>query len=208
MIGNSWVQHIIAEKCWLVVCWYQLKLHIVQDNLFIVMDLTFDKRRMFGSCYDKLVNTIQGDGLPFSRMPGPTSWPLIGTLHLYHWTHQYSFSRLHWNGWAKFKGRQSLRHEFIFRIQCYLLVAISHILYVSWCPKKPFLKWPLHCTNTIHKLFEANYVKWIWNLISCCQNISPWHFLQKLWTVGYPLKGHSYENVCEIITLNDRLDPN
>jgi hypothetical protein len=22
------------------------------------------------------------------------------------------------------------------------------------------------------------------------------------------LKGHSYENVCEIITLNDRLDPN
>ncbi len=52
--------------------------------------------------------------MPFSMMPGPHSLPLVGTLHLYHWTRTYSFDRLHWNGWAKFKGSLLGRSKFPF----------------------------------------------------------------------------------------------
>ncbi|XP_023335363.1 cytochrome P450 302a1, mitochondrial [Eurytemora carolleeae] len=38
---------------------------------------------------------------PFSSMPGPPSYPIIGTLPLYIYYKKYSLNRLHWNGRSK-----------------------------------------------------------------------------------------------------------
>nr|QTW43643.1 CYP302A1 [Eurytemora affinis] len=38
---------------------------------------------------------------PFSSMPGPPSYPIIGTLPLYLYYKKYSLDRLHWNGRSK-----------------------------------------------------------------------------------------------------------
>ena len=40
--------------------------------------------------------------LPFSAMPGPVSFPLVGCLPHY-WSGRYSLDRLHWNGLAKYR---------------------------------------------------------------------------------------------------------
>jgi hypothetical protein len=39
----------------------------------------------------------------FSSIPGPYSYPLIGTLGSYFLTKKYHFDRLHWNGKKKFE---------------------------------------------------------------------------------------------------------
>ena len=39
---------------------------------------------------------------PFLSMPGPSPFPLLGTLP-YYFTGRYSFDRLHWNGQSKRK---------------------------------------------------------------------------------------------------------
>lgn len=39
---------------------------------------------------------------PFSEMPGPKPWPLVGTLP-YYWTGEYSWDRLHQTGAIKCK---------------------------------------------------------------------------------------------------------
>ena len=40
---------------------------------------------------------------PFSAIPGPKSYPIVGTLHNYLWTKKYSFDRLHHNGLKKYR---------------------------------------------------------------------------------------------------------
>ena len=42
------------------------------------------------------------EGRPFSEMPGPKPWPLVGTLP-YYWTGEYSWDRLHKTGALKCK---------------------------------------------------------------------------------------------------------
>ena len=39
----------------------------------------------------------------FISIPGPKSYPLIGTLGSYFLTKKYQFDRLHWNGKKKFE---------------------------------------------------------------------------------------------------------
>ena len=44
----------------------------------------------------------KGEGRPFSEMPEPKPWPLVGTLP-YYWTGKYSWDRLHQTGAVKCK---------------------------------------------------------------------------------------------------------
>ena len=43
-----------------------------------------------------------GEGRPFSEMPGPKPWPLVGTLP-YYWAGEYSWDKLHQTGAIKCK---------------------------------------------------------------------------------------------------------
>ena len=45
---------------------------------------------------------VERAGRPFSEMPGPQPWPLVGTLP-YYWTGEYSWDRLHRTGAKKYK---------------------------------------------------------------------------------------------------------
>ena len=62
----------------------------------LLVSLFVRQRRRWG------FTRVEGAGRPFSEMPGPQPWPLVGTLP-YYWTGEYSWDRLHQTGAIKCK---------------------------------------------------------------------------------------------------------